>query len=60
MCEQWTDHQWREPKFVESGRHPSMGRYLLYLVRCANCPRETTMTEWLDMPIRQEPQEVKA
>lgn len=51
MCQIWTDHQWAEPRFVESGKHHSMGRYNKFLVRCEHCQRETTETEWLDLPV---------
>lgn len=48
-CEVWTDHRWTEPRFVEAGKHPTMGRYQKFLVRCEQCPKETTETRWLDL-----------
>jgi hypothetical protein len=50
MCQTWTEHEWRQPRFVEAGRHPTMGRYNRYVVRCNGCGRETTQTEWIDLP----------
>lgn len=48
-CPTWQDHQWGGARFVESGRHPTMGWYQKYVVRCARCPRETTETRWLTL-----------
>ena len=45
----WADHEWGARRVVESGRHPALGQYLRYLVRCRRCGRETTETEWLDV-----------
>ena len=49
MCTTWNEHEWTSQQFVEAARHPSMGRYNRFLVRCGQCGRETTMTEWLDL-----------
>jgi len=51
MCTTWSEHEWTSQQFVEAARHPSMGRYNRFLVRCARCGRETTMTEWLELPV---------
>lgn len=48
-CRTWLDHCWAAPRFIESGKSPTMGRYQKYLVRCDNCQKETTQTEWLDL-----------
>ena len=50
-CATWSEHEWASQRFLETSRHPSMGRYVRSLVRCAKCGRETTMTEWLDLPV---------
>lgn len=48
-CETWSDHVWGGRQFVDTGRHPTMGHYQRYLVRCDHCGKETTETEWLDV-----------
>lgn len=48
-CECWSDHEFEGKKFLESGRHPTMGNYHRYLVTCTRCGRETIMTEWFAM-----------
>lgn len=52
MCAIWTDHEWGSARFLEVGKHPSMGRYQRVLVRCEYCKQETTETHWLDLPMR--------
>ena len=49
MCAEWSEHEWDGQRFLENGRHSSMGRFQRYLVRCNRCGRETTQTEWLDL-----------
>jgi hypothetical protein len=48
MCMTWTDHEFGQPRFLESGTHESLGRYNRYVVRCGQCGRETRQTEWFD------------
>lgn len=50
VCETWADHQWGGHRFVEVGRHPTMGHFQKLLVRCERCGRETTETRWMDLP----------
>lgn len=45
-CDLWQDHDWSDPRFVEAGVHPTMGRFTKYVVRCTRCGKETTLTEW--------------
>lgn len=47
-CRQFSDHDFDEPRLVETGRHPVLGRFNRYVARCAHCPRTETQTEWLD------------
>lgn len=49
MCLTWQDHRWKEPRFLEAGRHPTMGRYQRFVVSCERCPKTTTETRWLDL-----------
>jgi hypothetical protein len=49
ICESWSDHAWSAPRFVEHGRHLTMGAYQKFLVRCERCGHETTLTEWLTL-----------
>ena len=51
-CETWTDHVWSEPRFVENGRHETMGRYTKFMVVCERCGKETTETRWIDILAR--------
>lgn len=48
MCVIWTDHEWTRQRFLETGRHPSLGHYNKYLVTCERCLRTTTRTDWCD------------
>ena len=47
-CQGWHDHEWSSRAFVESGRHPTMGRFNRFVMRCAKCQRTTTQTEWIE------------
>lgn len=49
MCTTWIEHDWDEPRLIENGRHPTMGRYDRYVVTCRQCRKQTTMTEWRDL-----------
>ena len=49
MCQTWNEHEWSQPRFLEAGRHQTMGRFNRYVVRCYHCGRKTTQTEWLDL-----------
>ena len=51
MCATWQEHEWASQRFLEASRHPSMGQYNRFVVRCAKCGREKTMTEWLDVTV---------
>lgn len=46
LCPTWFDHEWGNRKFVESGKHPSMGPYDKFTVTCRRCKRTTTETIW--------------
>jgi len=49
VCLTWGDHRWKEPRFVEAGKHPTMGHFHKYLVECEMCGRSTTETRWVDL-----------
>ena len=49
MCATFAEHEWALPKFLESGKSPTLGRYNRFLVRCTRCDSKTTQTEWLDL-----------
>lgn len=48
MCQTWSDHEFGRARFLETGRHPVLGRYNRFVISCANCPRTITQTEWLN------------
>lgn len=49
-CRTWQDHEWGTPRLVETGEHPTLGRFNRYAVACVRCARETTRTDWLRPP----------
>lgn len=49
LCPTWSEHEWGAPRFIESGRHPTMGRFNRYTVTCQKCPKQTLQTDWLDL-----------
>lgn len=49
VCLTWNDHRWSEPRFLEAGRHPTMGNYHRYVTTCEFCKRTTTETRWFEL-----------
>lgn len=48
-CAVWQEHEWAGPRFLETGRHPTMGSFQKFLVRCAKCGKETIETRWTSL-----------
>lgn len=48
-CRTFDEHEWGSRRFLETGRHPTMGWFRRYTVTCARCDRRTTETEWLSL-----------
>lgn len=48
-CETWRDHEWSAPRFLETGRHPTMGSFNRYTVECTRCGHRTTETHWITL-----------
>lgn len=51
-CDVWADHEWEGKTFIEAGRHPTLGAFQKYGMRCRNCGRRTFETLWLSVPVR--------
>lgn len=49
ICPTWSDHRWNEPRFLETGKHPTMGHFHRYIATCDFCKRTTTETRWVDL-----------
>lgn len=51
VCLTFADHRWSEPRFLEAGRHPTMGNYHAYEVKCEFCGRTTVEKRWFQLPV---------
>ena len=48
-CRTFDEHEWGERRFLETGRHPTMGRFCRYTVTCDRCGHQTIETEWVSL-----------
>lgn len=46
-CASWNEHEWRTPRLITSGNHPTMGAYQLFKIVCERCDGSRMETRWL-------------
>lgn len=49
VCLTWNDHRWKGRRFLEAGKHPTMGHFHRYVNECEMCGRLVQETEWITL-----------
>ena len=49
ICFTWNDHRWKGRRFLEAGKHPTMGHFHRYVNECEMCGRVITETDWITL-----------
>lgn len=49
ICLTWNDHRWKGRRFLEAGKHQTMGHFHRYVNECELCGRLVQETEWISL-----------